>query len=143
MSARAMKAGGRLWSLVASRAPAITTFFTALVVAVVAVYLGTAATNTRSWGRFYGQRTVGERSAAERRWLLSPRRGYSALRMPLQCCTRLSTAPLAVNSMGGRRVFPLARRQRVARCVIVAVAIANAATSRIFGRSKFTLALVR
>jgi len=58
--------------------------------------------------------------------------------------------PLAANSIGGQRAFPLARRQRVARCVIVAVAITiavavaiaivaiiTATATRIFGRRKF------
>jgi hypothetical protein len=68
--------------------------------------------------------------------------------MLLQCCIRLSTVPLAVNSMGGRRALPLARWQRVACYVIVAVAVAvtvaivtiaiiTASATRIFRRRKF------
>lgn len=41
------------------------------------------------------------------RWLSSPRRVYSALRVLLRCCIRHSTVPLVANSIGGRRAFPL------------------------------------
>ena len=50
--------------------------------------------------------------------------------------------PLAANSIGGQRAFPLARRQRVVCYVIVAITIVaitiiTAIATRIFGRRKF------
>jgi hypothetical protein len=64
----------------------------------------------------------------------------------LRCRIRRSTAPLVANNIGGWRAFPLARQQRVVRCVIIdavavtiAIAIAIAAAAGAFERRKFAL----